>query len=118
LRQRPGVPEYIRQPQDRTLRLRAEMFAEKGTAKQELSYQGFRAAQVAVCLNPHAPDRLPASLRDTLLDCLEQTRLILPDKLIELRLALGEAVLRELLHQPDHGMKRPLCLAACLSKGP
>ncbi len=48
----------------------------------------------------------------------KQVRLILLDELIELRLALCEMIVGELLHQADHVVERPLGFAAGLTQRP
>jgi len=99
LRQRPGIAEHIRQPQHRRLCPRPEVLPKEAAAQQKLAGQRLRAADVAVGLNPHPTDRLPAPLGHPLPDGREQRRVVLPDKLVKLRLALGEGEVRELIHQ-------------------
>ncbi len=118
LRQRPGVAEDIRQPQHGRLRVRAEVLAEIAAPQQKLARQRLRAAQVAVGLNPHAADGLPAPLRHPRADRLEELWMILADVLVELGLALGEVVLGELLHQAQGGVEGARGFAAGLVEGP
>ena len=77
-----------------------------------------RAREVAVGLDPHPADGLPAPLFDPFLDGLEQLGIIVLDVLVELRLALGEVVLGELFHQPQDCMEGAPGLAARLAQRP
>ena len=80
--------------------------------------KGLRAAQVAVCFHPHAADWLPASLGHALFDRGEQFGIILAHEIIKLRLALGEVIFGELLHQAHHGVERASGLAPNLVDRP
>jgi hypothetical protein len=54
----------------------------------------------------------------TRLDRLEEVRVILPNVVVELRLALGEVVVGELLHQVQHGVEGAAGLAPRLAQRP
>ena len=118
LRQRPGIAEDIGQPQHGRFGVLAKVFAEETAPEQELAREGFRAAQVAVRFDPHATHRLPTPFFDLLLDGFEQRGLILFHELIQLRLALREVIIGELLHQAQGGVEGALRFAAGLADCP
>ena len=97
LRQRGGIAEHVRQPEDAVVL--AEFLAEELLAIQELAYQRFARRDVAVGLDPHAAFRLPAAIGNRLLDALVQFRRVLLHKLIQDRLTGHELVFGILLHQ-------------------
>ncbi len=68
LRQRPGITENIRQPEDRRFDRGAKMLAETTAPEQELARERLSAAQVAIGLDPHPANRLPAAFSDARLD--------------------------------------------------
>ncbi len=85
LRKRSGVAKHVGQPQNAVIH--AELLLEKALAMHKLAHQRLAGCQVAVCLNPHAALRLPASFLDALLCFLIKFRIALFQKGIELRLA-------------------------------
>ncbi len=80
--------------------------------------QGLRARDVAIGLHPRAAQRLPTALAHSLLDDLEQLRIILPHKVIQLGLALAEAEFGVLLHQADDIVERPSAFTPGLAQRP
>ena len=94
------------------------MGAEERAPEQELARQRLGAADVAVGFDPHAADRFPAAVADLLLDGGKEFRLVLPDVVVELWLALGEGVVGELLHEAQGGVERAFGLAARLAERP
>jgi len=68
--------------------------------------------------HPHTTGYFPAALRHPCPNLLENVRVILGDVEVELRLALGEVKLRELLHQPQDTAEGARCLAPGLAGGP
>ncbi len=117
LGQVPGIAEDVGQPQHGRNPV-AKMAAEERLAQQELARQGFRPADVAVCLDPHAAQWFPAPLRHPRFDLAKESRVIPAHKLIKLGLALGKMIGRKLLHQPQDGGKGTPCLAPCLPHRP
>jgi len=94
------------------------MAAEEVAAEQELAGERFGAGEVAVGLDPHAADWLPAAFGDARLDRLEQLRVVLAHIVIELGLALGEVVVGELLHEAHDGVEGAAGLAPRLAQSP
>src|SRR5215213_7808320 len=94
------------------------MVAEERTPEEELARQRFRPAEIAIRFDPHPSDGLPAPLFDFLFDGFKQYRLVFLDKLIYLRLALREMVVRKLLHQADDVLECPLRFTAGLPQCP
>ena len=94
------------------------MLAEKVQPQQELTGKRLAARDIAVGLDPHSADGLPASFTDPLLDGLKQFRVILPDVIVELRLALGEVEFGELFHETEYVMEGATSLATGLPEGP
>ena len=84
LRQRSRIAKHVWEPQN--LAVLAEFPLEKALSVQELPHERFAGGQVRVGLDPHAALDLPASLCDTLFDLGVKFRVVLPDKIIELRL--------------------------------
>ena len=78
------------------------MLAEEAAPEQELARQRLGAAQVAVRFDPHAAHRLPAALLHPRLDGLEELGAVLAHEVIQLRLALAEVIIGELLHVAQH----------------
>ena len=68
--------------------------------------------------DPHPADGFPAAFCDPLPDGFKQSWLIFLDELIDLRLALREVIIGELLHQADHVLECALGFAAGLTECP
>ncbi len=94
------------------------MFAEECPPEEKLPRQGLRAGEIAIGLHPHTADRLPASLGHALFDGSEELGIVLSHEVVELRLALGEVIIGEFFHQPQHGVEAAPGLAADLVYGP
>ena len=75
LRQRAGVAEHIRQPQNAVIH--AEFLAEEALAVNELAHKAFAARQVAVGFQPHAALRLPTLFLHALFQARIQLRITL-----------------------------------------
>ncbi len=83
LRHGGGEAEDVRQPCRRVTD--AEGALEVALAVEELADIGLAAADLAVRLDPHAADRLPAAFLHALLNLLEQLRIVLLDPGVCLR---------------------------------
>ncbi len=118
LRQAPRETERIGQPEHRRVDRAVKMFAEVAPPEHELARQAFRTADVAVGFDPHAADHLPATFSYPLAQALEAVGMFAAEVLVELRLALGETVLRVLVHQMQDGMKSAADFAPRLRQRP
>ncbi len=94
------------------------MLPEEGAAQEKLPGQGLRATQVTVGFHPHTADRLPTAFGYPTFNALEQFRIVLSYKIVELGLALGEVVIRELFHQAQHGVEGASRFAPGLAERP
>ena len=97
LRQSRGVTEYVRKPENLTLL--AELLPEKCFPIQELAHQRFPGGEIAVCLQPHAALRFPASFFDPLPNLRIHVRSVFFYKFIELGLTGDKSKLRIPAHQ-------------------
>ena len=75
LRQRAGVAEHVRQPQNAVIH--TEFLAEEALAVNELAHKAFAARQVAVGFQPHAALRLPTLFLHALFQTRIQLRITL-----------------------------------------
>ena len=116
LRKRRTEPEAIREPAHR--RSLAEGRSKVPLAVEKLAADRLPAGHVEVGLYPHAPNRLPAPLIDSMADLLEELGVVLLEEGVELGRGLVEGQLRILLQQPGHGVEGPPGLAASLLQGP
>src|SRR5690606_25756787 len=116
LRHGGGEAEDVRQPCRRVTD--AEGALEVALAVEELADIGLAAADLAVRLDPHAADRLPAAFLHALLNLLEQLRIVLLDPGVCLRGGLVEDEVVVLLHQPDLRGPGAASLAARLCDRP
>ncbi len=116
LRQRPGVAEDVRQPQEAGAP--PELRLEGAHPIDQLPHQRLAVRHVGVGLDPHRAGRLPAPLGNARLDPRVELGLVLLDVIVELRLALREVVFGVLLHQPQHRREGARRLAARLRQRP
>ncbi len=116
LRQRPGVTEHIRQPQNPVVH--AELFFKKALSVYKLSHQRLPGSQVAVGLQPHTALRLPALLLNALLRLRVKLRITLFQKSIQLRLTGHKLIVGVFLHQLQHRGKAASHLLSRLLHGP
>ena len=101
-----------------TVLRRAERLLEVALAVDELADERLAAGDVAVGLEPHAADRLPAALGHALLDPLEDGGIVLLDPGIGLGGGLVEGEIGVALHQVEHGREGAPDLAAGLGERP
>ena len=116
LRERGRVAEHVGQPQ--VGRLAPELVEEEALAVHDLADQRLARRDIAVGLDPHAPDRLEPAGRDLLADPLVQRRVDLLHPRVLLRLRRGEPVLGIVVHEAERVGERPRALALRLADRP
>ena len=94
------------------------MFFEKRATEYELPCQRLRIREVAVRLDSHPTQRFPTSLGSVLLNRLKQFRVVVTQIVLQLQLALTEAILRKLFYQPHDGVKGTSGFTARLAQSP
>ena len=110
------VPEDVGQPY--LGRVPPELPGEEALAVEDLAHERLARRDVAVGLDPHAPDRLELSAFDLLLHAAVEVRVPVFHPRVLLGLGAGEPVVGVLVHQAHGGRKGAGALADRLPQRP